>query len=453
MKTPQLHRIFSWSLLAVLAAAFLMTGCVGRRIAWSPDGTRAAIFAGDGLHLCSPDGTLSGLLLPGEGMADWCPDSRRLAVLTETGKVSWPDLEKVLSTPDRQRLLAGGQTVLEQFKAGLTLDGALRSLTGFADAERNAVAVYLAQKDGVQAAAGTNWNDLRQKECSLLQIRIGTVQPDGQLTLGQPIVNRLRKMMDLKIAPGGTAIAFTGEGDLDRAFELLVAPVDGSSPPQLVARNTAYCSDWTPDGRSLVYIHSMNEPAAEDQFSLASLSKRAVLNAAGKIELAAKAEDLAGLLFDAGNKVRCLPDGRILFASLDVHLPCTALDMPQRPQLFALDPERQAGVVPLIPRSVQENLPDKPNYYEASPDGRRVAILGEKGAVVVLTLATGVLETVQPAADRNLDTAPAWRTATELSFLCSTNGQPAQLALWTNGPPRVLSAAWPEAARKDFLDK
>ena len=104
---------------------------------------------------------------------------------------------------------------------------------------------------------------------------------------------------------------------------------------------------------------------------------------------------MVGLLFDANNKVRCLSDGRIIFAAVDIHLPCTNLDMPQQPELFALDPERQAAVIPLIPRSVQGSLPANPDYYETSPDGKRIAISGEKGAVVVLTLATGELDTVQ----------------------------------------------------------
>src|SRR5208283_4440506 len=157
-------------------------------------------------------------------------------------------------------------------------------------------------------------------------------------------------------------------GDKDGELRLLVVPVDGSIPPRLVAKNTAYCSDWSVDGHSLVYVRAINEPTGDDQISLGSLTRRAVLNAAGKIEIQTNADDLAGLLFDNNNKVSCLSDGRIVFAALDIHLPCTALDMPQQAQLFALDPERQTAVMPLFPRSVQESLPAKPGYYEASPD-------------------------------------------------------------------------------------
>jgi hypothetical protein len=71
-----------------------MAGCVSRRIAWSPDGMHAAIFAGDGLHLCGPDGAISEAILPDHGLVEWFPDSHRLAVVSEVGKQTWKDLEK-----------------------------------------------------------------------------------------------------------------------------------------------------------------------------------------------------------------------------------------------------------------------------------------------------------------------------------------------------------------------
>jgi hypothetical protein len=472
----KMKSIGSWSVLAVAAFCVLMTGCVSRRIAWSPDGAHAAVFAGDGLHVCGPDGALSEMILPGNGLAEWFSDSHRLAVMSEVGKQSWKDLQKVLSPEECQRVAQGGKTVLDQFKAGHNLTDALNTLTGLGDYEKNAVAVYLAESEGTKEQAGTNWDALQQKEASVLQIRIGTLE-EGKLALGPPLINSLRKILDIRVSPTGTAIAYTAEDDKDDGGQLLVLRTDGSAPPQLVAKNTAYCSDWSVDGHSLLYVHAMNESAAGDQLSLGSLTRRGILNAAGGIEIRTNADDLAGLLFDVNNKVRCLSDGRIIFAALDLHLPCTSLDMPQHPQLFALDPERQAAVIPLIPRAMQDSLPDNADFYETSPDGKRIAISGEKGAVAVLTLATGKLDTVQAAGkkeavsapDKNSESlsqykeqeaasddtlsVPVWRSASELCFIFRTNGQPAQVALWNHGTNRVLSANWPPEARKGFLDK
>jgi hypothetical protein len=441
-----------WSVCAVAAFCVLMTGCVSRRIVWSPDGSHAAVFAGDGLHVCGPDGALSEMVLPGNGPAEWFSDSQRLAVVSEVGKQSWKDLEKVISPEERDRLMQGGKTVLAEFKAGHALANAFDTLTNLIDNEKNAVSLYIAENEGNKLHAGTNWNVIIQKEASVIQIRIGTLE-EGKLSFGPPLINTLRKILDVRISPGGTAIACTAEGDKKDGLQLLVLPTDGSVPARLVARNTACCSDWSADGRSLLYVHAISESANADQICLGTLTRRGILNAAGGIEIQTNADDLAGLLFDENNKVRCLRDGRIVFAAADLHLPCTEMDMPQQAQLFALDPEREAAVIPLIPRSVQDSLPAKLDFYEPSPDGKRVAISGEKGAVVVLTLATGKLDTVQAAGKEDTVCAPAWRSATELCYVFTTNGQPAQVAFWNNGTNRVLSAKWPADVRKGFLDK
>jgi hypothetical protein len=216
---------------------------------------------------------------------------------------------------------------------------------------------------------------------------------------------------------------------------------DGSAPPQLVANNTR---PIVPIGRwtviLCVYIHAINEAASGDQIYLGSLTRRGILNAAGKIEIQTNADDLAGLLFDANNKVRCLSDGRIIFAAADLHLPCTALDMPQQPQLFALDPEREAGVIPLIPRSVQGSLPAKSDYYEPSPDGKRIAISGEKGAVVVLTLATGALDTVQAAGkgDTTTNNGNVTMTVTRDTVQVARNGDTVSVPAWRSAERIVL---------------
>jgi hypothetical protein len=225
----------------------------------------------------------------------------------------------------------------------------------------------------------------------------------------------------------------------------LAVPTDGSEPPQLVETNTAFGFDWSADGHSLLYVHGLLESTV-----LGSLTRRGILNAAGKIDIQTNADDLANLLFDGYNKVRCLSNGRIIFAAMEIHLPCTEVEMPKKHQLFALDPERQA-VIPLILGSVQDRLPDDLAFYEISPDGQQIAMSGNKGPVLVLNLATGALDTVQAAGIADAAFVPVWRSSGELCFNLDTNGQPSQVALWSNGTNRVLSATWPPEARKGFL--
>lgn len=439
----------------LLVAAFfsvLLTGCVSSRIAWSPDGAHAAIFGGDGLRICDTNGVLSEMVLPGKGLAEWFPDSQRLALVSAAEKQSWSDIEKVVSVEERERIAEGGRTILAEFKAGHNFGDAFNALTTLSDAERNAVAAYVVSEETNKELVAGYWPALLEKDAGLIQLRIGALD-GGKLTLGPPLLNSLQKIMDVRISHAGAVLAYTIEGEKKDELQLFVVPVDGSAPPQLVASNTAYCADWSADGRSLIYLRAINEAASGDEVSLGTITRRTVLDSAGKIAIQTNADDLAGLLFDNNNKVRCLPDGRIVFGAADLHLPCTVGDMPQQSRLFALDPDREATVVPLIPQGILDQLPAKMDYYEPSPDGKRVAISGEKGAVVVLTLASGDLTVVQAASGADTIAVPAWRSSSELCYVAQTNGQPAQLALWNNGTNRVLSANWPAEARKGFLDK
>lgn len=447
-----------WRLVMLGSLCLVVSGCISQRISWSPDGTHAAIYAGDGLHLCGPDGTLSELVLPGEGIAQWFPDSRRLAVVTEVKNQSWKEIDKLLTAEERKRVIDGAAILLAQIKAGHSLSDGLKVLTDYGEYEGKAAVACLAQSEGMKDLPEATRGVLQTNDAALVRLQVGTME-DGKVVWGPIVVNSLRKIGDIRVSPTGTAIGFTAEGDQEDAMNLFVAPMDGSVPPRLVAKNTAVCSDWSIDGRSLVYLAAVKldgvaqGPPANDQLSLGSLSRRVVLNASGKIEVQEKAEDLAGMLFESINKVRCLSGGRIVFAAAEVHLPCTAMDMPQRPQLYVLDPERQTAVIPLIPRSVQENLPTKPCFYETSPDGKRIAIVGEKGDVAVFTPTTGELKTVQEPGSDDTVSAPAWRSASELCFISSKEGQAAQVSIWKDGEVRVLSANWPVAARKGFLGK
>ena len=135
---------------------------------------------------------------------------------------------------ERKRVEQGGTTVLDQFKAGRNLTDALNALTDLEEYERDAVAVYLAQKEGTKELAGTNWGELIQKEGSIAEIRVGTLEA-GKMTLGPPLIHSLLKIADVRVAPTGTAIAFTAEGHKNGQLELSVVPADGSAGSQLAA--------------------------------------------------------------------------------------------------------------------------------------------------------------------------------------------------------------------------
>ena len=136
-------------------------------------------------------------------------------------------------------------------------------------------------------------------------------------------------------------------------------------------------------------------------------------------------------------------------------MPVTTNDLPQRQQLFALDPERQSTLTRLVPRGSEEQLPENLSDFEVSPDGKRVVVGGSKSQVAVLTLASGNVEVVQPGGDTDLKSIPCWRSATELCYVAVPTGstnQPSEVALWQNGKIRILSGHWPERVRKGLLE-
>ena len=454
MKTPR-----SWSAFILIALVLVVAGCVPKRIVWSPDGKLAAVLGDNGLYLCDPAGKLSDMLVPDVHVVEWFADSRRLALVREVKYKSWAEVQPLLSAEDRDRITRSGQAVFDKLKAGTEFNAALASVPDGSD--KTLACVYLKSIDGVKALAGQNWSFLEGTEVESDILQVGTVT-DGKVTLGPPLVTGLRKIVELRIAPNASAIAYAVESGEKDDISLKVVPVDGSQPSQLVAEHAAWYPDWSADGRSLVYINTVGPAPGGDKLQLGSLARRGLLNAAGKIELQAGQDELAGLLTFPYNKVRCLGDGRIIFSAADVRLPCTALDMPERQQLYCLDPQRQATLTPLIPQSVQSSVPEMVCFFEVSPDGKRISIGGKEGDVVVLTLATGEVETVQPritgsgGQSDHFNSVPVWRSTNELCFVSvqSTNNvnQPGQIVLHENGNTRTLSTAWPAELRKGWLD-
>jgi hypothetical protein len=280
---------------------------------------------------------------------------------------------------------------------------------------------------------------------------------EGRVDPGPVLTREFGGIWNIRIAPGDGAVAYV-VADVEMAKTRLAAVgASGAQPAKAIDEAVAGYPDWSPDGKSLVYIRAAQTNAGAD-IVLASLSRRRVVNDRGQIEVPEEKEELAGLMFNSQARVRCLRDGRILFASEEWRLPVTTVDLPQRQQLFALDPERQSTLTPLVPHGSRETLPEALIYFEVSPDEKRVAIAGDKGMVAVFTLASGKVEVVcgNSGEGDNLTRLPSWRSAAELGYIAhertGTNELKAEVALWQPGKTNMLSRAWPEKVRKGLLD-
>ncbi|HTZ22014.1 MAG TPA: hypothetical protein VMC06_14105 [Opitutaceae bacterium] len=466
-----LTNLVTWPLALLL---LLLTGCLEKHLVWSPDGQRAAVIAkgegeeGNGLYLCDADGKLTARLVPAVYRVAWLGDSQQLVVARSRKTSNWAEVARILGAGKAAEVAAKAEAAWEKTAANRpeqwSLDqggGGLlgnrnstqRGLALGGDGYDGATMVYLwaHHADGLRALYGTKTDEIRAKDAfaghELLMARI----VDDKIQLGTTLYQGLAEIQDIRIAPGDRAVAFTEEATpgSDKESRLMLARINGTGAV-LVAERTSLFADWTADGRSLVYVQALGGGAKKDDLRLASLVRREVVDDHGQINVAEKAEDMAGLMYSNTTRVRCLRDGRILFNTTDFQLPVAKGDADaERERLFALDPARQATLVRMIPRDNQEHMPKVLAFFEVSPDEKQVLVGGYEGEVSVLTLSTGEVQQVQESGEYNLMAAPVWRQDGEITYArrnpTADGKKPerkAEIVLRQGDKEKVLSQGW-----------
>jgi hypothetical protein len=168
------------------------------------------------------------------------------------------------------------------------------------------------------------------------------------------------------------------------------------------------------------------------------------------LETPPEARDLAEVVFDKDLKVRCLRDGRVLFAAAEVSLPAPVSESSHKPVLFMLDTAGALSVRRALPAAVDAKVPDRVDLFEVSPDETRVAIPGSKGRVAIVTLSTGeIREIIGNYPQGDLRTVPVWRSPDQLCLLAPagsrfTSPKRDEIVLWSPDRATVLSRTWPD---------
>lgn len=466
MKSPSKTR----SAPASLAAALLLlalSGCLEKHVVWSPDGTRAAVIAADGLHFCSPDGTLTPALLEGVYEAAWLRDSRQLIVARQRSAVDWASIAQALGPERAGRISSDAEALWKQLEAG----GKWAALSADSGKGKDQAALKIclreAHGDSLRAIlTPAEWDDVKSKQAELSEVETALIV-GSQVRIGTPLYQGLEKIENIRVAPGDQAVAFTTDsspGD-DSDDLLFVSRIDGAATK--AAEHTAAFPDWSPDGRSVVYVQASGKGSTGD-IRLATLTSLRVIDDKGRVSISTdpvwvtgNRNELAGLVFQNTSRVRCLRDGRILFNSVEVSLPVAVRDLPDdHEKFFALDQARQATLVRMIPYAELTGLPKGLSFFEVSPDESQVLFGGIDGEVGILTLASGHVQVVQEAGKYSLWGAPVWRTSGEITYARRNplvNGQApsrkAEIVLRKtdpdHGPQEVtLSKGW----SKEFLE-
>ncbi|MGD0650616.1 MAG: hypothetical protein ABSA97_05690 [Verrucomicrobiia bacterium] len=452
-----------------VAALLLATGCdeVEERMEWSPDGTRAVMRLGDKLCLVDANGNISAPLVSNVESAVWLPDSQGLVLLRGLTVTTWEEATRLLPAEETAVVESLAKGLPDLLKAALaaadgdpeaigekffeplemTKNPALLSPTTLYLLDTQPAALrqaFQGCKNPAKLEADLT-GDSTTKVAEVSVLLLAGNQPSGQ---PRAIERTLTGLQQPRPSPSTPVVAFL------RDDALMVAPLDGATNRVCVAKKVEGSYDWTRDGKSLVYAVRLTERESSD-ISLVRIERRTVIDAAGAL-VAGDTLPLALSGSTFAPRVRCLPDGRVLFAGFQQQLPAPALAA-REARFFLIDPSLATNAVAVAIPSAPGALPQDLAYFTPSPDGRQIAIV-ESGAdaVAVLDVATGVLEVASPKRGWKSRILPAWRDADKLYFgaLPESSSTRPELLRWHKGvTPQVFSHGWTDEAADTLLGK
>ena len=321
------------SACVVLGVLLLAGGCrVEERMVWSPDGARAAVRLPDGLCLMDASGVLSPPVASNVLAVAWLPDSQGLVLLRQIPMTNWPDAARLLPPEETAIVEALTRGMVDVLKGALVAAGGdaaavsekfLKPLKIESPDKFIPIALCLhdtqttALRQIIQGArnAGdwekflTNSFEINVNELSILHLKDGRTNGTPQL-----LERTLDDLAEPRPSPTAPVVAFL------RRNSLTVVPLNGGTNRICVTDKTAGSYDWTPDGKSLVYPVRLTGEWEPDAINLVRIERRVAVDAAGAL-IAGDVLPLAlaGVTFTP--RVRCLPDGQVLFASLALQLP------------------------------------------------------------------------------------------------------------------------------------
>ncbi|MCF7837645.1 MAG: hypothetical protein K9N49_03360 [Candidatus Marinimicrobia bacterium] len=446
-------------------ALALSGGCqLEERLAWSPDGSVAAVRTGADLRLATPDGVLSEPIATDVAAMAWLPDGSGLALHRTVTVLSWSDVVSLVPRSETRLIEILARGLPELIEAGLELTGGdLEALTtqylkpmGLLELPLAESLLYLhdnqpedwqrllewahAPDDAADAPAERD----DQPRVVVHEIAILPITAKG--AAGEPTVieRTLQRLAQPKPSPVAPVVAYL------RNDELILAPLHGTATTYTpVAERVSGSFAWSADGRSLAFARRHSEKWESSGLNVASIERRTVLDENGAVQLKDR-ELLAVSLFAFLPRVRCLPDGRILFAGHQGNLPATPADA-REARFYLVGPDGIAPV-PTPPGALPTDL----SSFTLAPDGRRLAV-AEAGsdALAVVDLASGTVELIAPARGARSRTLPAWRANGDLYYAALADADTPQ-PVWmrrsaADGTHEAFSATWPADLNRALL--
>ncbi len=457
------NRQWYWLLL-------LLAGCLPEeRVWWSPQGDAALVNVDGRLHLTSAGGKL-GEALDGATVLDaqvkeagWLRDGSGFVAHRILASNHWDEVRAMIPEEEVKTVETIQPLVLPLLESAAKLADQATTLEELATAlpdmqrERFACALRVVHEQD-PAAVETLLHKLPEGDALVESLR----KPEAGYSVSELCLFRLhngrvvetrsllrsllKPLLMPKLSPQHDALAFLCLDDDGESMALKVAGIAGGEA-RVVARKVSAAFDWTPDGRSLVFMASLGEGE-----KLQSVYRLDVLAEDGAVmDEPSPPVPLATGITLSHLRLQVLADGRVLFASQPVTLPATGTGPELTPRLFVIAADgRSLNPLPTAPGDLPANL----GFFVASPDGKRVAVVeSETDAVAVVELESGKTQIVSPPHPRwQCRTLPAWRSSQELTFAALNDGQPAWMEWSIDGEIRLLSAGWPAAATARWLE-
>ncbi|HVS70443.1 MAG TPA: hypothetical protein VHQ47_04225 [Phycisphaerae bacterium] len=475
----RLHRPI---LLLLLAATLVLPACVPERVSWSPDGSRAAVLGKYGLYFCDPAGKLSPIAIakPIDRVA-WLPDGKHIVVVRTAELATWKELVK-FGAGLTDGIPEKAKAWRPKFVQAGADEAALKSLADplFADSDARLVAMYLRDNDpALQQDLGPDkWATLADLTYDLPICELYDVSTDTPRLTATLLTGAVGWTTELRPSPAGDAVAISYWNTSvkpPRALLFLVSTSDPKAAPVALGEGCAY-PDFTPDGKTLIYMHSLPNPVLADvhltgtdrtitsvRFTADSPDPHPGAIVARDIAPGATREQLlATASYDPLTRIRVAADGRIFFAAQALDAPAAVSIAKDQHALYVL-PKIGAAPQLLAPAAVQTSLGNQQQLFSLSPDAHYLDVPSDQGQVSVLDLQTQKVIHVQPLADRrgekgddfSLVSVPTWRNNTEITFVRIT--QPGSLERevvlhnMADGSDKILSAGWSDEAKEDWL--
>jgi hypothetical protein len=451
----------------VLLLALLFAGCdeTLEKMEWSPDGKQAAVLLRGDLCLSDAAGVLSAPLAGDVISATWLPDGSGLIGIRSLHPQSWKEAVALLSSEEA--------TTLEQLALAFIgfLEGALEASDGSFDeiADRflaplkidssEKLAAILACVSHTQAkplkkligkAPKKQREQLERDFSEIRQIRLQqlfAVRFDGSHSADlRSFLCTADALSEARPSPDGRSAAFVREGTLQLiALESGAKPFNASQP---VIGSIA----WEKDGKSVAFASPTSkwEPGKNN---LSTVTRIEVAREADEWK-AAEPVKIAQICSPYLPRVRALPDGSLIFASVETSFPSLP-SAHSESSFFVVSPGSE-GKKPMKKIKCDGGLlPADLSSFAPSPDGKQLAIVdGEGDAVRLLTVETGSVQTVWPKDRCKSRTLPAWRGARELFFVGLPKeavARPEWMQWSAEGGARVFSGHWEEAGLTPLL--